>query len=158
MTANLKNESLQHGANNVLIGENAGLYLTDENNKVIIGDNIFNLDKSQKDVLFIGESVAIGKTIGGKPCNLFDLIVEYAKESNIPFKTGTARSTQTGDPVGVIGWFAGTQIQEPRFHGDSCGVDKTCINIALGFDAKIDESKGENRRFIFDAKNTDIGV
>lgn len=64
----------------VLIGENAGIDLINERNIVILGDGIKSLCKGQKDVLFLGDFVAIGKTIGGKPCNLFDLIVEYKEQ------------------------------------------------------------------------------
>lgn len=65
------------GCNNVLFGLEAGLHFTTESNKVIIGDYIRNMDKSQPNVLFIGENVAIGKTLFGKPINLFDVITEY---------------------------------------------------------------------------------
>ncbi len=61
----------------LLIGINAGADLIDGENVVIIGDNIRSLDRSQKGVLFIGEKVAIGKTLFGESINLFDLIVKY---------------------------------------------------------------------------------
>jgi hypothetical protein len=62
------------GSFNVCIGENAGLLLTDEFGVIIIGDNIQNLDRNQKDVLFIGERMAIGETIKGKPNTLYDIL------------------------------------------------------------------------------------
>ena len=65
------------GCNNVLIGLEAGLYFTTESNKVIIGDYIRSMDKTQPNVLFLGDNVAIGKTIFGKSINLFDVITEY---------------------------------------------------------------------------------
>lgn len=65
------------GYNNVLFGFEAGLHFTTESNKVIIGDGIKSMDKSQPNVLFFGEHVAIGKTLFGKPINLFDVITEY---------------------------------------------------------------------------------
>ena len=73
----LNNETLLGGCNNVILGIDAGLHLTTESNKVIIGDGIKSMDKSQPNVLFIGENVAIGKTLFGKPINLFDIITEY---------------------------------------------------------------------------------
>jgi hypothetical protein len=65
------------GCNNVIMGLDAGLDFTTESNKVIIGDNIRSMDKTQPNVLFIGDHVAIGKTLFGKPINLFDVITEY---------------------------------------------------------------------------------
>jgi len=65
------------GCNNTVMGLEAGLYFTNESNKVIIGDYIRNMDKSQPNTLFIGDNVAIGKTLFGKSINLFDVITEY---------------------------------------------------------------------------------
>jgi hypothetical protein len=65
------------GTNNVLIGIEAGINLTTESDIVIIGDYIHDLDKNQKNVLFIGEKVAIGKTLFGKPIDLFDTIIKH---------------------------------------------------------------------------------
>lgn len=65
------------GQNNVLFGFEAGLDFTNESNKVILGDGIKSMDKSQSNILFIGDHVAIGKTLFGKPINLFDVITEY---------------------------------------------------------------------------------
>lgn len=70
------------GSNNVIMGIEAGLHFTNESNKVIIGDNIRSMDKTQPNVLFIGDNVAIGKTLFGKPINLFDVITEYYEEIN----------------------------------------------------------------------------
>ncbi len=71
--------SLTIGSHNVLIGDYAGHDFVDEFKTVVIGDNIRNLNRCQKDVLFIGEKVAIGKTLFGKPCNLQELINEEIK-------------------------------------------------------------------------------
>ena len=61
--------------NCTLIGKNAGIDLTDTaDGVVIIGDNIKNLDKDQKNVLFIGENFAIGETIHGEKINLKEVI------------------------------------------------------------------------------------
>lgn len=61
--------------NCVLIGLNAGIDLTgDCDGIVIIGDNIKSLDKSQSNVLFIGDKIAIGTTIQGEKINLKEVI------------------------------------------------------------------------------------
>jgi len=60
------------------IGINAGIDIIDDGDGiVIIGDEIRNLDRTQPDVLFIGEKVAIGKSIFGTPINLMEVINEY---------------------------------------------------------------------------------
>jgi hypothetical protein len=61
----------------VFIGINAGIDIIDGDGIVIIGDEIRNLDRTQPDVLFIGEKVAIGKSIFGTPRNLMEVINEY---------------------------------------------------------------------------------
>jgi len=61
----------------VFIGINAGIDIIDGDGIVIIGDEIRNLDRTQTDVLFIGEKVAIGKSIFGTPINLMEVINEY---------------------------------------------------------------------------------
>lgn len=59
----------------VFIGDNAGTDITDGDHIVIIGDNIRNLKpEDNKDVLFINDYIAIGKTLFGKPLNLADII------------------------------------------------------------------------------------
>ncbi|MCP3966762.1 MAG: hypothetical protein GY718_10495 [Lentisphaerae bacterium] len=55
---------------NVCIGNNAGADLTTEENVIIIGDNIRDLTPGQEGVLFIGDKIAIGETVMGKPVNL----------------------------------------------------------------------------------------
>ncbi len=62
--------------NNVLIGNNAGADLDlNTENVVIIGDDIRNLDTSlNKNVMFIGEKVAIGKTLFGVDINLQEVV------------------------------------------------------------------------------------
>ncbi len=59
---------------NTLIGNYSGYDLTNESHVVIIGDNVHNLDRDQKDVMFIGDKVAIGKKLFGKDLNLQDII------------------------------------------------------------------------------------
>lgn len=61
--------------NNVCLGLCAGANLTTECDVVIVGDNIRSLDRSQKNVLFIGKSVAIGETLFGRPLYLKDSIL-----------------------------------------------------------------------------------
>jgi len=61
----------------VFIGINAGIDIIDGDGIVIIGDEIRNLDRTQPNVLFIGEKVAIGKSIFGTPINLMEVINEY---------------------------------------------------------------------------------
>jgi len=51
---------------NVLVGINAGLNITTEKGLVIIGDNVKDLIQPQDGVIFLGNNVAIGKTLGGK--------------------------------------------------------------------------------------------
>lgn len=68
----MKNKKLK---NCLLIGYNAGLNLKDVENKVIIGDNIKDLNpENNGGVLFLGDSIAIGETIFGKKCNLKELL------------------------------------------------------------------------------------
>jgi hypothetical protein len=69
-----QNNKITHA---VFIGINAGSEITEGDGIVIIGDNILNLDKSQSNVLFIGEKVAIGKTLFGKPINMMEVITEH---------------------------------------------------------------------------------
>jgi hypothetical protein len=74
------------GVNNILIGLNSGINLTNESNVVIIGDNIPDLNRNQKNVLFIGEKVAIGKTLMGNPINLAEEIIkqlDYKPEKKV---------------------------------------------------------------------------
>jgi len=76
-------------SNCILIGLNAGADLTTENGVVIIGDNIRSFDRSKNnDVIFFQDKMAIGKTIFGKPCNLYDLIAEFLKQNPDVKRTG----------------------------------------------------------------------
>lgn len=69
--------------NCTFIGLNAGMYITEGDGIVIIGDDIRNLYPDQKDVIFIGNKVAIGKTVFGKQNTLYDILYKrYGKESN----------------------------------------------------------------------------
>ena len=69
--------------NCILIGNNSGIDLPKESDGiVIIGDNIKNLDHSQKNVLFIGDYLAIGETLNGVPFNLKKVITDYATKYN----------------------------------------------------------------------------
>jgi len=62
-------------ANNcLLLGFNAGADLTEADGVRIIGDDIRNLDKGKDDVIYIGEKMIVGKTVLGKPCNLYDIL------------------------------------------------------------------------------------
>jgi hypothetical protein len=61
-------------SNSVMIGLNAGINLINESNVVIIGDNIKDLNKEQVDVLFINDKIAIGKTLNGERCNLYNIL------------------------------------------------------------------------------------
>ena len=74
--------------NSTLIGFNAGRELTVGDGIVIIGDNITSLDRSQENVMFIGEKVAIGKTLFGEPFNLFELLSKF-NSGNITNVVGT---------------------------------------------------------------------
>ncbi len=69
--------------NNVFIGENAGSEIEEGDSIVIIGDNIKNLEKSQPNVLFLGEKVAIGETLFGQKINLKEVIENYAKATKL---------------------------------------------------------------------------
>ena len=66
-------------ANCIFIGLNAGADITEGDGIVIIGDNVTSLDKSQEGLIFIGEKIAIGKTLFGQPCNLSDLLNTHIK-------------------------------------------------------------------------------
>ncbi len=70
--------------NCVFIGLNAGINITSGDGVVIIGDDIKDLDKSQKNVLFIGDKIAIGKTLMGIDINLKEVIEQlFVKEVKI---------------------------------------------------------------------------
>lgn len=73
---------LTYFTNCVFIGENAGVDITHGDGIVIIGDNVRSLDKTQENVLFIGNKVAIGTTLQGIPFNLKDIITEYYARQN----------------------------------------------------------------------------
>lgn len=63
--------------NCILIGINAGADLLEGDGLVIIGDDIRSLDPSKHtDTIFFLDKVAIGKTVLGKPCNLYDILKE----------------------------------------------------------------------------------
>jgi hypothetical protein len=62
----------------VLIGDRAGIDLpSDSEGIVIIGDNVENLDRKQKNTLFIGNNIAIGETLGGEKINLKEVLEKY---------------------------------------------------------------------------------
>ena len=64
--------------NSVIIGVNAGINLTGNlDGIVIIGDNIEDLSHNQKNVMFLGERVAIGETLMGIPINLKQVLEDY---------------------------------------------------------------------------------
>lgn len=61
--------------NCILIGLNAGMELSsDSDGVVIIGDDIKSLDKSQSNVLFLGDKIAIGEKLFGEKINLKEII------------------------------------------------------------------------------------
>jgi hypothetical protein len=62
---------------NIFIGHNAGADLLDPKDVIIIGDNIKSLDRKQKNVLFIGDKMAIGETLFGIKINVKDVIARY---------------------------------------------------------------------------------
>ena len=75
----------------VIVGLESGKNLKNEiNGVVILGDHIYDLDKSQKDVVFLGDRVVIGKTIGGVKCNLYDILTNFILEKK---KSGKAKET-----------------------------------------------------------------
>jgi hypothetical protein len=59
----------------VFIGKDAGADILEGDNIVIIGDGIKDLSHQQKNVLFIGDRVAIGDYVLGKKCNLKEIII-----------------------------------------------------------------------------------
>lgn len=63
--------------NCTFIGQNAGVDITEGDRIVIIGDNIRSLDRTQHNVLFIGDKIAIGETLFGIKINLKKVITEY---------------------------------------------------------------------------------
>lgn len=84
--------------NSILIGLNAGKELTEGDGIIIIGDNITSLDKTQQNVVFIGEKMAIGKTIFGEPCNLSELLIKFNVGGfNQSFGMHTMNDTTTGN-------------------------------------------------------------
>ena len=70
----LENSYNQHCT---FIGYNAGIEVFNGKGIVIIGDEIRSLDKTQPNVLFLGDKVAIGKTVMGKENTLFQILKEY---------------------------------------------------------------------------------
>lgn len=71
---------IQNLTNSVLIGHYAGADLTEGDGIVIIGDNVRSLDKSQEDVLFLGEKVAFGTKLFGKEINIKKIMEEYIND------------------------------------------------------------------------------
>jgi hypothetical protein len=69
--------------NCTLIGRNSGGNLIDADGVVIIGDDIKDLDKSQPNVLFLGDKVAIGETILGHKINLKSVIEKCIIEREV---------------------------------------------------------------------------
>ena len=66
--------------NCIFIGIHAGVDIIDGDGIVIIGDGIRDLSHSKnKNVIFVGEKVAIGKTVLGEPCNLYDILKKYGQ-------------------------------------------------------------------------------
>lgn len=123
--------------NNVLIGLNAGLEFTTEENKVIIGDNIVSMDKSQPNCIFLGDNVVIGKTVLGAPCNLYDILREYALNHNqsITGFVGNAAPGIGGGINSAIGHQALNQFPEPVVMGEerlATDTDSYKDHMAIG--------------------------
>jgi hypothetical protein len=89
--------------NSILIGLNAGKEITSGNGIIIIGDNITSLDKTQQNVVFIGEKMAIGKTIFGFPINLGDVIKKINDNKNQSLGMHTINDTTTGSNSTPLG-------------------------------------------------------
>ena len=69
--------------NCTIIGLNSGVELNnDADGVIIIGDNIKNLDKSQLNVLFLNDKIAIGTHLMGTPINLKEVIEKYIHNRN----------------------------------------------------------------------------
>lgn len=66
--------------NCVFIGDNAGIDIMNGDGIIIIGDDIRNLDRSQSNILFIGDKIAIGTTINGVPFNLKEVLTTLYKK------------------------------------------------------------------------------
>lgn len=61
--------------NCILIGFNAGADILEGDGIVIIGDDIRSLDRSKNtDTVFVGDKMAIGKTVLGVDCNLYEIL------------------------------------------------------------------------------------
>lgn len=66
--------------NCVFIGDNAGIDIISGEGIIIIGDDIRSLDKSQSNVLFIGDKIAIGTSINGVLFNLKEVLTTLYKK------------------------------------------------------------------------------
>lgn len=82
------NYTKKNHANCILIGIRAGAKLApNTENVVIIGDNVESLDRTQKNVLFIGNNVAIGETIKGIKINLKEVLEKLYANTDIDLST-----------------------------------------------------------------------
>ena len=57
--------------NSIFIGHNAGKFIKKANKIIILGDDILDLNKKQKDVLFITDKILIGKKMLGRRNELY---------------------------------------------------------------------------------------
>ena len=73
----MSNDKVTNTTNCVFIGINAGRDIIEGDRIIIIGDNIVSLDKSQENVLFIGDKIAIGTTLLGVPIDLKEVIDKF---------------------------------------------------------------------------------
>jgi len=76
--------------NCTFIGINAGADITEGDGIVIIGDNIRSLDRSQEDVLFISDRVAIGNYLMGSHTGFKDIIlglIDSSRKTDINIKS-----------------------------------------------------------------------
>ena len=74
--AGLKNNGI-NTKNCVFIGYNAGADILEGEGIVIIGDDVRSLNQSQENIVFIGNKVAIGSTLFGKPLNFKEILENY---------------------------------------------------------------------------------
>ena len=69
--------------NCTFIGISAGSDIIEGDGIIIIGDYVRSLDRSQKDVLFLGEKTAFGTHVFGKPINLLEVIRDLVVSLNL---------------------------------------------------------------------------
>ena len=63
--------------NSLFVGLDAGIDVTSGDGLTIIGDGIRSLDRSQKDVIFVGYKAAIGREIMGRRNELYYTLKQH---------------------------------------------------------------------------------